>query len=247
MVMFIVWAGFLFIMSAANPESRSKARSMLINAVIGMFIVLAAWLIVDFVMKTFYDPSVKKFGPWNQILQIDGNTCIDPQTVSKIPGLNDPIVGATVNNGVQGIPGAGTNAAGRVSGTVLSDAQTRSALISGGVVIGNTSANKTMANTRADTVNQTLEIKAKCGCTVQVNATTGGSHSGGATSHANGYKVDIQITSQIDQFFKSRLSQRGSRSDRTPLYYDSCGNEYARETGNPGHWDITVDKGVCNL
>ena len=241
MTLFIVWAGFLFIMSATNPESRSKARSMLINAFIGLFIVLSAWLIVDFVMKQLYGGGT--FGPWNQILQIDDSDglCIVGKTPQKIDNL-PVVIGAGVN-GVIATPGT----AGQVSGTILSDAQTRNALISGGVVIANTPANRTMANTRADTVNQTLEIKAKCGCTVQVNATTGGTHSGGVNSHANGYKVDIQITGQIDQFFKSRLNQRGSRSDGTPLYYDSCGNEYARETGRPGHWDVTVNKGVCSL
>lgn len=102
MIMFIVWAGFLFIMSVANPESRSKARSMLINAVIGMVIVLAAWLIVDFVMKQLYGEGA--FGPWNQILQVDGNTCIDPQTLIPIGGLGD-VTGAIVNNGILGTSG----------------------------------------------------------------------------------------------------------------------------------------------
>jgi len=44
------------------------------NAVIGICIVLSAWLIVDFVMKTLYGGQ---FGPWNTIL-LDGtgDSCV---------------------------------------------------------------------------------------------------------------------------------------------------------------------------
>lgn len=101
MVFFIVWAGFLFVMSATNPESRSKARSMLINAFVGMVIVLAGWLIVDFVMKTLYGGGT--FGPWNKILQINDpdGSCIIAKTPQPIQGLPG-VVGAVVNGGSTG-------------------------------------------------------------------------------------------------------------------------------------------------
>ena len=70
----IAWAGGLYILSATNPESRSQANKMLINAVVGICIVLSAWLIVDFVMKTLYGGQ---FGPWNSILiSGTGDSCI---------------------------------------------------------------------------------------------------------------------------------------------------------------------------
>lgn len=111
--LFIAWAGFLFMMSATNPESRSQARGMLINAFVGMFIVLAAWLIVDFIMKRLYDGESTKFGPWNSILQInDSSSCIEPIAVGKINGLPGIITTITTggSGGVTGTPG--------VSGTV---------------------------------------------------------------------------------------------------------------------------------
>lgn len=74
-VVIMAWAGFLFIMSATNPESRSKAKGMLLNAAIGMLIVLSAWLMVDFVMKTLYNPNSSGWGPWNSILG-DGPACV---------------------------------------------------------------------------------------------------------------------------------------------------------------------------
>lgn len=70
----IAWAGALYILSPTNPESRSTANKMLINAAIGILIVLSAWLIVDFVMKTLYGGQ---FGPWNSILvNGSGASCV---------------------------------------------------------------------------------------------------------------------------------------------------------------------------
>ena len=72
----IAWAGGLYMLSATNPESRSTANKMLINAAVGLVIVLSAWLIVDFVMKTLYDNG-SEFGPWNTILMgTGGDSCI---------------------------------------------------------------------------------------------------------------------------------------------------------------------------
>ena len=77
-VIILAWAGFLFIASATNPESRSKAKSMLINAAIGLMIILSAWLMVDFIMKALYsgpDGNAGEFGPWNSILT-GGDMCV---------------------------------------------------------------------------------------------------------------------------------------------------------------------------
>jgi len=77
-VIILAWAGFLFMISSTNPESRSQAKKMLLNAAIGLMIILSAWLMVDFIMKTLYsgpDGTEGKFGPWNSILG-DGPACV---------------------------------------------------------------------------------------------------------------------------------------------------------------------------
>nr|MBA3789173.1 hypothetical protein [Patescibacteria group bacterium] len=61
---FIAWAGIAFMMSPVNPEARRKARARLFNAVIGLVIVLVAWLLIDSLMKVIYN-SGSSFGPWN--------------------------------------------------------------------------------------------------------------------------------------------------------------------------------------
>ena len=78
----IAWGGFLYIFSSANPESRNTANKMLINAAVGLLIVLSAWLIVDFVMKSLYGGQ---FGPWHEILGVGGDECIQKnEAVQKL-------------------------------------------------------------------------------------------------------------------------------------------------------------------
>lgn len=91
-------------LSATNPESRSQANKMLINAVVGICIVLSAWLIVDFVMKTLYGGQ---FGPWNSILiSGSGDSCIEAKPTSPLFSGN-----------VFSVPGGTTSTGGGNAGT----------------------------------------------------------------------------------------------------------------------------------
>lgn len=97
------YAGASFMLNPTNPESRTKARSMLLNVVVGMVILLTAWLVVDFIMKMLYDET--NYGPWNSILapKTDG-VCIQPSTLHPIAGLVGGIAGFVVG-GKPGAPG----------------------------------------------------------------------------------------------------------------------------------------------
>ena len=101
----IAAGGFMYIMSAANPESRSTANKMLMNAVIGLLIVLSAWLIVDFVMKSLYGGQ---FGPWNEILR-GGEECIVAREMK--PLFSGDII-TQVIDGVTATPGQGDTGTG---------------------------------------------------------------------------------------------------------------------------------------
>lgn len=88
-VFFIAWAGFTLITGGSNPASRTKARNRLVNAVIGLVVILGAWLVVDTVMKTLYNPDTvfdsKTFGPWNEIFAgNEENYCL---RLNKNPGV----------------------------------------------------------------------------------------------------------------------------------------------------------------
>jgi len=106
----MVWAGVLYILSPTNPESRSTANKMLINAALGIVIVLSAWLIVDFVMKTLYNNN-SKFGPWNTILiSGTGDSCV----VAKEP---KPLF----SGNILAVPGQGSGAGGGTGGGFTGD------------------------------------------------------------------------------------------------------------------------------
>lgn len=64
---YIVIAAIQFITRGDNSEDRSKARTRLTNVVVGLAVMLTAWLVVDYVMKSIYDET-GFFGPWNSIL-----------------------------------------------------------------------------------------------------------------------------------------------------------------------------------
>lgn len=84
-VLWIAYAGFSLMVSGGSPEARSKGKTRITNALVGIVVILAAWLVVDFVMKTIYKPDAAfsggSFGPWNAILaDTGGNYCIQEHT-----------------------------------------------------------------------------------------------------------------------------------------------------------------------
>jgi len=61
----IAYAGWKY-MTAGGEGGKSEGKQMLTNVIIGLVILLAAWLIVDTIMKVMFSDSVN-FGPWNEI------------------------------------------------------------------------------------------------------------------------------------------------------------------------------------
>lgn len=67
-VLLIVFAGFKLVVSAGNPSAMTAAKGMISNVIIGFVIVMAAWLIVDTLMKTLANPGAKiDIGMWNEL------------------------------------------------------------------------------------------------------------------------------------------------------------------------------------
>lgn len=62
------YAGGLYIFSAASPGNISKAHRIFWDVLLGLLFILAAWLVIDTVMKVLYGNDASKWGPWNQIL-----------------------------------------------------------------------------------------------------------------------------------------------------------------------------------
>ncbi len=62
-VSFIMYGGYLWLTAAGNVERIQKAKRVILNAVIGLVIVLISWAIVSFVAKTFLKVSSGGPGP----------------------------------------------------------------------------------------------------------------------------------------------------------------------------------------
>ncbi len=48
----IIWAGFMWMTAGGKPDQLEKAKKMLINAVIGLVLILAAYAISNFVVSS---------------------------------------------------------------------------------------------------------------------------------------------------------------------------------------------------
>lgn len=88
-VIWIAYAGFMMMLTGGSPEARSQSKTRIGNAVIGIALILCSWLVVDFVMKTIYNPGTtfetNTFGPWNTILApASGSECIKQTTPQSI-------------------------------------------------------------------------------------------------------------------------------------------------------------------
>ena len=57
------YAGFTLLTSGGNAEAASKARGMLLNAVVGFLIAICAWIIIKFIMQVllFDEVNFKTF------------------------------------------------------------------------------------------------------------------------------------------------------------------------------------------
>ena len=215
----MVWAGGLYMMSATNPESRSQANKMLINAVIGIIIVLSAWLVVDFVMKTLYGGQ---FGPWNTILlgTEGGESCIVSKpstplfegTIVLVPGQGQE-EGGTGGSGVNcPVPAESTMATfppNVVSGgsgkatqdTVNNFLAMREAALRAGIDL------KVTSGYRSDATQVSLYNQNCPGGNCRVATAKPCSMGGGGSNHNSGQALDISVG-----------CSNGNSSCNTPAY-----------------------------
>lgn len=70
-VLWIAYTGFMLMTSGANVNRRQVAKEQIMKGVVGLAVLLCAFMIVDFTMKVLYNPDTAfegtTFGPWNDI------------------------------------------------------------------------------------------------------------------------------------------------------------------------------------
>lgn len=113
----IAYAGAMYMASGANPGQHKAAVKMIQNVLLGLLVMLSAWIMVDFVMGVLYDSERAGFGPWEAILADgDNRMCLEvnqnqpqaPGTATTTAETGDPVVGTTTPQqpatNVQGCP-----------------------------------------------------------------------------------------------------------------------------------------------
>lgn len=75
------YAGFLMFTARGNEQQVSSAKTIFSTVLIGIIVVLAAWLIVDTIMRILLRED---FGPWNEI------RCVDYPIAADVPAATPP-------------------------------------------------------------------------------------------------------------------------------------------------------------
>ena len=87
-VLVITYAGILLVFTATNPENKSKAKSMLINAAVGLVIALGAWLIIDKVLESLGAGGIDET---TRVIGTGGSACVVAQDpITEPPEGTDP-------------------------------------------------------------------------------------------------------------------------------------------------------------
>lgn len=61
------YAGLQLLASAGNVAEKDKAKTKIINLIVGYLLVLSAWLIVDTFVRVLTPGTIGDFGPWNRM------------------------------------------------------------------------------------------------------------------------------------------------------------------------------------
>lgn len=86
-------AGVLYVLAPAGPANVSKAHKLFMNTLVGIVIILASWLFVDFLMKALLtDGEINKAGPWNTILCPANSDDVADIGTTYFPGITPTII-----------------------------------------------------------------------------------------------------------------------------------------------------------
>lgn len=180
-VLAFVYVGFKLVTSMGNPSEWESAKKMFTNLVIGLIIVLAAWLIVDTSMRILTGKGINGWLP------------------SDCGGALPALVGGTNSGGVSGTTGAtGDEAAVR---TLLSSMgyDINKAPCSGQSYQSVAGGCTSVGGFTSGMMNSLTQVSSSCsGCSLVI---TGGSE-GGHQTHGDGNSVDLRFNSGLDSFIR---------------------------------------------
>lgn len=102
----IAYSGFLFVVNPMNSGGIAKAKSILLNTIIGIVIAFAGWMIVDAIMAVLYHPTDASLAgkAWSQLITSGGQPfCLIQEGLLKNLNQSDlsgaGVTGVSANGG----------------------------------------------------------------------------------------------------------------------------------------------------
>ncbi len=120
------------------------------------------------------------------------------------------------------------------------DAEAREILSAAGIGVNNPAPATSLEGIRIPAIVTILTLKAASGAEIVVTGGTesGGDHAPDTYSHANGYKIDLQLNPTLTNYIETNYTPDGTVGDY-PAYRDASGNLYVLEGD---HWDVTISE-----
>jgi len=229
----IAYSGFLFVVNPVNAGGKEQAKKILTNTVVGIVIALAGWMIVDAIMAVL-TPNGKPFGQnWASLITSSGGTSSCLIQRGSLP--EDPLNQVTPT-GITAVQATGDEQVIRQrftnAGVFINNGSCPTGSSGGGCT--------NVSGMQEATVGQVIALASSCnGCSITITGGTEPGHASGTYSHGNGYKIDLRLSTALDDYLQSMTSVGTRTGDSSgPAYVDKCGqNQYVRESD---HWDITV-------
>ena len=205
----MIIVGGIEYMSTDAFQGKNNAKNKITNALGGLLLTLSAWLILYTVNPNLIDFNL-------DIKKIEIKSSAEGGVGGGIGGAIPPIdplysFALTQQQAMEVFNLANVTIAGPIN----------------------------LAGIKKGIVDEIVRLKNACGCTVVITSATGGSHSSGSCSHANGYKVDLRnkgggipLTNYIQTNYQKLPV---SRSDGATVYKSPTGILYALESN---HWDV---------
>jgi len=216
----ITWAGLKYALAAGNPSGQSDARDQILQALLGLVLLFGAFLVLYTINPNLTNLSLP--------------TLKSVSSTAPTGGGGGGASGGWGTGSSTFIGGGGTSGGGGASGcfNCLTDSQVRQAF---GQDI-QIKPGARVEGLQQSIVNAVLDLKSSCpSCEIVVTEGTGGVHNGGTYSHANGFKVDIRLNDNLNNYIQNNFVTAGIRGDGAPLYRAPNGAVYAKESN---HWDV---------
>lgn len=112
-VLLIAFAGFRLITAGGDATALQDAKKYLVNAIIGILIMLAGWTMVDTFLKVFAGGDL---GVWNAV-ECGGSTYLEPASQIKVGSDVNVVSAMPETSGTAGTAGGSTNSTQTTQGT----------------------------------------------------------------------------------------------------------------------------------